>query len=133
MWSGGWGGVGREGGKEDRRRGHSRQRAQQLQRPGAAACLVCLKNSKAGSSLVVQQQRICASSVRGGGSTPGRGTRSHLPQLKTPQVTTTQQRKNKKNSKVSRAYPVPSSGQSQNTPLCPACLLVLSWGLRDKF
>lgn len=91
MWSGGWGGVGGEGGEEDCWRGHSRQRAQQLQRPRAAARLVCLKNSKAGSPLVVQQLGICASSVGGGGSTPGRGTRAHLPQVKTSQVATTTQ------------------------------------------
>ena len=62
----------------------------------AAACLVCLKNNKAGSSLVVQQLRISASSVWGGDLIPGQGTRSHLPQLKIPHVTTTTQRSQNK-------------------------------------
>ena len=90
MWSGGWGGVGGEGGEEDRWRGHARQRAQQLQRPGAAARLVSEEQQGRvfpGGSAAKNLRVLC----RGWGFDPWSGTRAHLPQLKAPEVTTTSQ------------------------------------------
>ena len=38
-----------------------------------------------GASLIIQWLRLPAPSAGGLGSVPGQGTRSHMPQLKTPQ------------------------------------------------
>ena len=43
------------------------------------------KNQDIGTSLVVQWLRLCAPNARDLGSIPGRGTRSHLLQLKIAQ------------------------------------------------
>ena len=40
------------------------------------------KNQMIGTSLVVQQLRLCAPNAGGRGSIPGQGTRSYVPQLK---------------------------------------------------
>ena len=47
-----------------------------------------IKKAGDGTSLVVQQLRLCALNAGGQGSIPGRGTGSHMLQLKTPHATT---------------------------------------------
>ena len=46
------------------------------------------KTSFIGTSLVVQQLRLCAPNAGGPGSIPGQGTRSHMLQLKVLHATT---------------------------------------------
>ena len=48
----------------------------------AYKCNCEYKNQAIGTSLVVQWVRLCAPNEGGLGSIPGRGTRSHMPQLR---------------------------------------------------
>ena len=46
------------------------------------------KKENVGTSLVVQWVRVRAPDAGGPGSIPGQGTRSHMPQLRSPHATT---------------------------------------------
>ena len=56
--------------------------------PFFSADLLPLRIRKLGTSLVVQLLRLCAPNAGSQGSTPARGTSSHMPQLKILQATT---------------------------------------------